>query len=177
IRRARPPRRQARGAPARAAPPAPTQVRAGVSVSSAIGPSGQTTTSRWASPSTQITGRRYPAAEAPRPRWQRSARGCRARAAPHHESEDQQDDDRRDEGAQHATPVEDAGITDAEADREDEVTDEGPQQAEPERHQPGPRPAHVPEGIVGNEDAGHDSAEQAEQDCSDHGYPLVSLGH
>src|SRR5215469_13702291 len=134
--RAWPPSAQIQAATFAACPPAPTQVRAGVSVSSAIGPSGQTTTSRWASPSTQITRRRYPAVEAPRPRWQRSARACRARAAPHHEREDQQDDNRPDEGAQHATPVEDVGITDTEPDRKDEVTEQGSQQAEPERDQP-----------------------------------------
>src|SRR5262245_55331992 len=171
ISRAWPPSAQIQAATFAACPPAPTQVRAGVSVSSAIGPSGQTTTSRWASPSTQITRRRYPAAEAPRPR-RRSARACRARAAPHHPREDKQDDDRPDEGAQHAAPVEDVGVADAEPDREDEVTEQRAQQAEPERDQPGHRPAHVPEGVVRNEYPGHDSAEQAEQDCSDHDNPL-----
>src|SRR5689334_19507149 len=123
ISRAWPPSAQIQAATFAACPPAPTQVRAGVSVSSAIGPSGLTTTSRWASPSTQITRRRYPAAATPRP-GRGSAWAGRARAAPHHEREDQQDDDRPDEGAQHAAPVEDVGVTDAEPDREDEITDQ-----------------------------------------------------
>jgi hypothetical protein len=90
--------------------------------------------------------------------------------SPEHPRHDDQDDDRPDQGTQHATPVEDVGVTDPEADGEDEITDQGPDQAEPERYQSGLRPAHVLEGIAGDEHAGHDSAEQAEQDGSDHDY-------
>ena len=52
---------------------------------------------------------------------------------------------------EHSAPVEDIGVTDAEADREDEVTDQRSDQAEPEGKEPGHRTAHLPEGIAGNE--------------------------
>src|SRR5580693_4922748 len=87
-----------------------------------------------------------------------------------HQRRNHQNDDRPDESAQDAAPVEDVGVADAEANREDQVADQSPDQAEHDRDEPGHRPFHVPEGITGNEYAGHDSAEQAEQERSDHDY-------
>ena len=62
ISRARPPSALIHAATLAACPPAPTQVVAGVSVSGATGPARETTTSRCASPSTQITPSRHPLA-------------------------------------------------------------------------------------------------------------------
>jgi hypothetical protein len=81
---------------------------------------------------------------------------------PQYPRRDHQDDDRPDQGTEHAAPVEDVGVADAEAHREDELADEGSEQAEPDRNQPGHWPAHIPEDIARNEHAGHDPAEQAE---------------
>jgi hypothetical protein len=90
--------------------------------------------------------------------------------APKGQRRDQQDDNRSDQGTQHATPVEDVGITDAKANREDEVADQGSDQAQHEGNEPGQRSAHVPEGIARNNYAGYDSAEKAEQEGSEHYY-------
>ena len=62
ISRARPPSAVIHAATLAACPPAPTEVVAGVSVSGATGPASETTTSRCASPSTQITPSRHPLA-------------------------------------------------------------------------------------------------------------------
>jgi hypothetical protein len=87
---------------------------------------------------------------------------------PHDQRRDQQHEDRPDQGTEHAAPVEDVGVADAEADGEDEVADKGSDQPEHERGEPGQRPAHLPEGVARNEHPGHDPAEQAEKQRSDH---------
>ena len=97
-----------------------------------------------------------------------------ARGTPEHQRRERQNDERPDQRAYHTAPVEDAGVADAKANGEDEVADQGPGQAEHERNQPRPRSPHLPEGIVRNEHAGHDSAEQAEKERSDHHYPRVN---
>jgi len=46
----------------------------------------------------------------------------------------------------------------------------GPWHVHRTRNEPGQWPAQLPECVARNEDAGHDSAEQAEKERSDHGY-------
>ena len=47
-------------------------------------------------------------------------------SAPQHPRHDEQDDNRPDQGTQHAAPVEDVGVADTETYREDQVAEQGP---------------------------------------------------
>src|SRR5262249_58941371 len=63
-----------------------------------------------------------------------SARAARGGPA-EYPRRDQQDDDRPNQGTEHAAPVEDVRVADAEANREAEGTDEGCEKDEPDENQ------------------------------------------